>query len=82
MTNVIRREEVFNGTRNVSRAVIQCSCGEEVLCYGNTNTCECGRDYNMSGQLLAHRSQWGEETGESPSDVVNGMDADYDDGDW
>jgi hypothetical protein len=35
-----------------------------------TNTCDCGADYNMSGQLLAHRSQWGEETGESLSDIL------------
>lgn len=30
-----------------------------------TNTCDkCGADYNGSGQLLASRSQWGEESGE------------------
>ena len=30
-----------------------------------TNTCEvCESDYNSSGQLLAPRSSWGEETGE------------------
>ena len=30
-----------------------------------TNTCsKCGADYNGSGQLLASRPQWGEETGE------------------
>jgi len=32
--------------------------------------CECGRDYNMSGQLLAPRAQWGEDTGESPSEIL------------
>jgi hypothetical protein len=40
----------------------------------NTNTCDCGADYNMSGARLADRSQWGQETGEHPVDVVNGMD--------
>jgi hypothetical protein len=39
-------------------------CGSEVELRGFTNTCDCGADYNMSGQRLAPRSQWGEETGE------------------
>lgn len=46
-------------------------CRAEVILYGFTNTCRCGADYNVSGQLLAPRSQWGEETGESASDIVN-----------
>lgn len=46
-------------------------CGEEVHLDRFTNTCECGADYNMSGQLLADRSQWGEETGESLSDILS-----------
>lgn len=33
---------------------------------------KCGAEFNSSGQLLAPRSQWGEETGET--------DADYDAG--
>lgn len=45
-------------------------CGEQVSLYGFTNTCECGADYNMSGQRLAPRSQWGEETGENVSDIL------------
>jgi len=40
-------------------------CGEEVALAHFTNTCECGADYNSSGQRLAPRSQWGEETGEA-----------------
>src|SRR5574339_249968 len=51
---------------------IRCHCGNEVW-LGNimTNTCDkCGRDYNISGQLLAPRYQWGEETGESLSDIL------------
>jgi hypothetical protein len=36
-----------------------------------TNTCEqCGTDYNSSGQRLAPRSQWGEDTGESLGDIL------------
>ena len=47
-----------------------CSCGQEVMLTGFTNTCNCGLDYNSSGELLAPRSQWGEETGESLSDIL------------
>lgn len=43
----------------------RCDCGEEVVLDQFTNTCYgCDADYNMSGQRLAPRSQWGEETGE------------------
>jgi hypothetical protein len=52
-------------------AVGRCSCGEEVELAHFTNTCDgCGRDYNASGQQLAPRSQWGEETGESLGDIL------------
>lgn len=51
-------------------AIGRCHCGAEVALSGFTNTCECGRDYNMSGQELAPRSQWGEETGESLADIL------------
>jgi hypothetical protein len=48
-----------------------CSCGTNVLLEGFTNTCDnCGKDYNLGGQELAPRSQWGEETGESLSDIL------------
>lgn len=67
MTRTIRRENIGNGRQ---RAVIACSCGREVLCMNFTNTCECGADYNMSGQQLAPRDQWGEETGESVADIL------------
>jgi len=52
-------------------AVGECDeCGEEVYLTGFTNTCECGADYNMSGQRLAPRSQWGEETSETLADIL------------
>ena len=58
-------------TTHTEPAVGECNrCGEEVVLYGFTNTCECGADYNMSGQELAPRSQWGEETGETYADIV------------
>lgn len=43
--------------------VVECMCGKEVECRNFTNTCECGQDFNFSGQEIASRSQWGEETG-------------------
>ena len=44
--------------------VVKCACRREVQCDAFTNTCDCGREYNWSGQELAPREQWGEETGE------------------
>lgn len=58
------------GMREVERSVGLCQCGHKVELLEFTNTCVCGRDYNMSGQLLAARSQWGEETGESPGEIL------------
>lgn len=54
-------------------AIGECvDCGDEVTLSGFTNTCEhCGADYNMSGQKLAPREQWGAETGESVSDILS-----------
>jgi hypothetical protein len=49
--------------------VVTCHCGEKVYCTAFTNTCDrCEADYNFNGELLADRSQWGEETGESWQD--------------
>ena len=40
-------------------------CGDWFGCDSFTNTCDvCGADYDMNGNRLAPRSQWGEETGE------------------
>ena len=49
----------------------KCVCGAEVEFSHFTNTCKkCNRDYNSSGQKLAPRSQWGQETGESLADIL------------
>lgn len=48
-----------------------CDCGGRVYLDHFTNTCDgCYRDYNMDGQPLADRSQWGEETGETYTDLI------------
>ena len=54
------------------RAPAQIKCCNDWLSLGNfTNTCgDCGADYNGSGQLLAARHNWGEETGEHWSECV------------
>lgn len=48
---------------------IKCNCGESIDCLEFTNTCDnCEADYNMQGDLLAPRKQWGIETGEQWQD--------------
>ncbi len=41
--------------------------GSDIECQG------CGREYNSAGQLLADRSQWGAETGETAADYYRGF---------
>jgi len=54
-------------------AILRCDCGHELMLQSPTNTCvECEADYNMSGQRLAPREQWGEETGETASEILRG----------
>ena len=55
-----------------SPAVGLCDCGCKVELPDFTNTCpRCKTDYNSSGQQLASREQWGEETGESLADILS-----------
>ena len=59
---------------------IQCDCGC-ILDWspGMDAGCDrCGAEYNSGGQLLAPRSQWGEETGESAADYFAGVAESYD----
>ena len=58
------------GYREVERKIGMCPCGHKVELLEVTNTCVCERDYGFNGDLLAPRSQWGEETGESATDVL------------
>jgi hypothetical protein len=64
--NVERDEE----TGRVLYREGKCVCGQQIDLSCFTNACSCGRDYNSGGQLLAHRSQWGAETGESVGDIL------------
>jgi len=51
---------------------VTCPRGTEVELWDTmTNSCDCGcgAEFNGSGQRLADRSQWGEETGEHPADL-------------
>jgi len=64
--------EIYNNSY-MQPAIGICSiCKTEVQLYSSTNTCEkCGTDYNLFGQELTPRSQWGYETGESEWDILN-----------
>lgn len=66
MAEIIQRRD--NETK--TPAILRCDCGDEIELYGFTNPCSCGRDYNIGGQALAPREQWGEETGESLGDIL------------
>jgi hypothetical protein len=51
--------------------VIECGCGNTIHCEAFTNHCtKCGTDYNFAGQILADRLHWGEETGETASEII------------
>jgi len=71
MIEIIKKPTYCNDSgRRDEPAVGRCSCGREVFLEFFTNSCECGLEYNSSGQQLASREQWGEETGEHPLDCV------------
>lgn len=53
------------------RAVVECgNCKGHIHLTNFTNPCDCGADYNMSGQRLTNRRSWGEETGEHWTECV------------
>lgn len=66
--------------RYTEPAELQCDCGATVLLQPQGgidlgSDCErCGRIYNLSGQLLRPREEWGEDTGETWSDIAIGRD--------
>ncbi len=61
-------------------ALMECECGHQIEIPDHHDVrCErCRREYNSAGTLLAHRSQWGEETGETAADYYQGIaEGDY-----
>lgn len=64
-THVKFVEEEWSGRMRRFK-VIRCDCGCEITLYDWWSTgCDCGTEYNGSGQRLAPRQFWGEETGET-----------------
>lgn len=73
--NVIFKGIQRHDTSYWEDAVGICVCGEEVQLGRFTNECDhCERLFNSAGQLLVDRSLWGEETGESHSDIEGPSD--------
>ncbi len=70
------RDEEGNVTQPT---VMRCDCGEKIEIYSHHDVdCDrCHRSYNSAGQMLADRSQWGEETGEMACDYDRGAAGDH-----
>lgn len=67
----LRTIQVENETYVKGYTEVLC-CGHWLRCEGFTTTCEhCGSDFNWNGTRLAPREQWGEETGETATDILN-----------
>jgi hypothetical protein len=70
---------VYRGLQRFTNSYVEprvglCNCGEEVVLSSNTNyCCACGAMYNMMGQWLTSKKNWGEETGEHPADIEREM---------
>jgi len=56
---IVKREHSYK-----EPAILHCLCGRNVTLFHDDVQCKCGRHFNIFGQELAPRSQWGEETGE------------------
>lgn len=76
MSNLIQRKERDDHGRVIQPALLKCECGKIVEFWSHHDeTCSCGREYNCFGQMLAPRSQWGEETGETLGEILSGWGA-------
>jgi len=80
MSEIIRPVEILwhtqpdgSETREKIPGLVRCNCGSRVEIWDCwLNTCDlCGKDYDGNGNQLAPRSQWGEETGEHYTDIVD-----------
>jgi hypothetical protein len=57
--------------RYTEPAIIECvDCRRAVTLTHDAVRCACGRYYNLSGQALSDPSNWGEETGETATDIL------------
>lgn len=57
--------------------ILNCDCGHKTDLSEERDDFTCGgygcrREYNCFGQALAPREQWGDETGESLTDILTG----------
>ena len=69
---VVEQKEVYT-----EPAVLLCDCGHRVCLSTDPAECpQCGALYNLFGQRLAPREQWGYETGESYMDFAEFYDDD------
>lgn len=50
--------------------IVRCKCNRCITCSGLTTTCECGCEYSWNGDMLADRTEWGEETNECYMDPI------------
>lgn len=67
----LTNNEEWEHWKLIKEKTLDCSCGKELICDDYlTNTCDCGRDYDYSGNNLSPREQWGSETGEHYMDIV------------
>lgn len=69
-----------------SPGVFICDCGhliEDLIPHGRDFDCPvCRAEFNSSGQRLAPREQWGEETGEHPADIARAFGSTVGDFPW
>jgi hypothetical protein len=76
IVNRLTRFECVDPQCEGQATIITCKCGEEMERHipGADVECDkCHREYNSSGQELAPREQWGEETGETAADYDAGF---------
>lgn len=76
MSHLIQTRERDDETGDIiAPGIIRCDCGAKLEAWDHHDVdCDrCQREYNSAGQLLAPRSQWGEETGECAADYDQGV---------
>lgn len=71
------KDRITTRTDDGRPLTMRCDCGKtlhfESRPGADIDCGRCGLEYNSSGQLLAPREQWGEETGETAADYDQGF---------